>query len=307
MRRAIPALLMLLLWPSRAAAAVVNLEFKFTPFLGDPAKDVQVETVAGTARVFINGVPVATQEVRTDHVPVLFDDREIGPSVWIPMRSAGPVVRKGKNTIRVEFEPTDTKAAYRAQLRWASVMDEATEQREPGRVSATNQDAEGVDDKRATGTMVFEREFTADFVADVPWHHFPAVTELSDEDKRRLTAMLQERVGWFKPDFSALYKSLTGMRRIDVGAVRKAQCLDAAYKEGVRVAAPAADQLEFVTSGNPEVVVRQKRGELFGLDPKGFERVKGEARLCAEMTVAVVYPPQLAVVRMPNGSWEVVY
>jgi hypothetical protein len=288
-------------------AAVVNVEFKFTPFTGDPAKDDHVQTVAGTAQVFINNVPVAAQEVRKDSVPVLFEDHEIGPSVWIPMRSAGAVVRKGKNTIRIEFEPADGKAAYRAQLRWASVMDEVKEAREPGHYSGTNQDAEGVDDKKATGKVVFEREFAADFATDVPWHHFPAVTVLGDEDKQRLTAMLQERAGWFKPDFAALYKSLAGKQRIDVDAVRKAKCLDAAYKAGVRVAAPSADQLEFVTTGNPEVVVRRKSGELFALDPKAFEGIKGEAQMCAEMTVATVYPPQLVVVRMQNGGWEAVY
>ena len=32
------ALVLLLFWPSLAAAGILNVEFKFTPFLGDPAR-----------------------------------------------------------------------------------------------------------------------------------------------------------------------------------------------------------------------------------------------------------------------------
>ncbi len=306
MRRILLALLVL--WPSLVSAAVVNVEFKFTPFTGDPAKEDHVETVPGSARVFLNDVPLAEQAVRKDTVPVLFDDREIGPAVWIPMRSAGPGVRKGKNTIRIEFEPSDAAASYQAQLSWASVLDSAKEEREPGHYSGTNQDAEGADNRKATGKVVFTREFTADFATDVPWHHFPPVTALSDEDTQHLTALLQERVGWFKPDFAALYKALARREGIDVARVRKAKCLDAAYKAGVRVAAPTADQLDLVTTGHPEVVVQRKSGELFGLDRKAFEHIKGDQmQMCAGMTLSVIYPPRLIVVRMPNGGWEAVY
>ena len=107
-----------------APAAVINVEFKFTPFSGDPAKDETVTTVPGKAAVFINNVPFTEQEVREEEVPVLFEQHEVAAAVWVPMSSVGPVVRKGKNKIRIEFTPNDTTKTYRAQLRWASVMDE---------------------------------------------------------------------------------------------------------------------------------------------------------------------------------------
>ncbi len=40
------------------------------------------------------------------------------------MESAGPAVRKGRNRIRIEFDPVDAKAAYRARLSWATVTDD---------------------------------------------------------------------------------------------------------------------------------------------------------------------------------------
>lgn len=302
------ALALFLLWPSLASAAVVNVEFKFTPFTGDPAKDDHVNVVAGAAHVFLNDVPLADQEVRKDSVPVLFDDHEVAPAVWVPVRSAGPGVRKGRNTLRIEFEPSNAAAPYRAQLRWASVMDAVKEEGGPGHSTSINQGDEGVEDKQATGKVVFGREFIADFATDIPWHHFPAVTAVSDEDRKRLAALLAERAAWFKPDFTAFYKGLAAKDGIDVAAVRKMKCADAAYKAGVRVAAPAADQLELVTTGHPEVVVKRTGGDLFPFDPKILERIKGDdTQMCVGVTLAALYPPRLVVVRMSNGDWEAVY
>ena len=124
-------LLFLLLLPL-ARAAVINVEFKFTPFLGDPAKDEKVKSMPGKATIFINNLPFVEQEVREEELPVLFEEHEISPALWIPMSSVGPVVRKGKNKIRIEFTPNDGAKPYRAQFRWASVMDTATEEIEPG-------------------------------------------------------------------------------------------------------------------------------------------------------------------------------
>jgi hypothetical protein len=56
------------------------------------------------------------------------------------------------------------------------------------------------------------------------------------------------------------------------------------------------------------VVMRRKGRELFALDPKAFERIKGdEMQMCAGMTLSMVYPQQLVVVRTPSGTWEVAY
>lgn len=48
---------------------------------------------------------------------------------------------------------------------------------------------------------------------------------------------------------------LAGNERSDLAKIKKAKCVDAAYAAGVRLDAPTADQLEFVTTGNPEVDV----------------------------------------------------
>ena len=301
----------LVLLPGLAAAAVLNVEFKFTPYKGNPEKDKTVESVPGTARIFLNSVPFAEQEVRKQTLPILFDEREVSPSVWLPVESAGPAVRKGRNKIRVEFEPADAKAPYRARLAWATVTDQVTRQSTgPGSGSATNMSDSGKDDKPATGKVVFEREFTADFAADKPWHRYPAVTSLSDADKSALADLLKKRAEWFTPGFASLYKSLEdrGIERERIAQVRKAKCLDAAYAAGVRMGAPPAGELEFTTTGNPEVVVRRKGGELYTLDRKAFERIKGdEKQMCAGTTLYMVYGPQLVVVRSPAGAWEVAY
>ncbi len=293
-----------------ARAAVINVEFKFTPFVGDPAKESSVKTVPGKAAIFINNVPFAEQEVQGEEVPVVFEEHEVAPAVWLPMSSVGPVVRKGINKIRIEFTPNDPGQKYHAQLRWASVTDAATEEEEPGSIRATNQANEGVDDRPGvSGKVVFEREFTADFALDLPWHHYPAVTSLTEEDKQKITALLKERAEWFKPDFAALYKALEENESLKVEDVRKAQCLETAYQAGVRVKAPEAGELNFLTTGGPEVVVtKSSGGSLFGLDDKSFAPVKDEdTQMCAGMALAAIYPAKLIAVKRPDGGWQVVF
>ncbi len=291
-----------------APAAVINVEFKFTPFVGDPKSDT-VTTVPGKAQVFINNIRLSEQEVREDKVPVLFDEREVSAAVWVPMGSVGPMVRKGKNKIRIEFTPNDPAKTYRAQLRWASVMDEATEEAGPGTLHATNQAKQGTDDrKEVKGKLVLEREFEADFALDLPWHHYPAVSSLTEEDKQKIAALLKTRAEWFQPDFAALYKAIDENEALKVDDVRKAQCLEAVYKAGVRITAPQAGDLEFATTGGPEVVVTRKTGALFGLDEKTFAAVKDEdTQMCAGMALSMIYPARLVAVRKPKGTWEIVY
>lgn len=299
----------LMAWSSAAGAAVINVEFKFTPFVGDPTKSDSVQTVEGNAAVFINNLPISEQPVGAQEVPVLFEQREIAPSVWVPVESLGPAVRKGKNTFRIEFTPSDANAKYRAQLRWASVNDSEEREEEDGKVRATNQSDEGVEDKNASGKVVFEREFVADFADDMPWHHYPPLTALTDADQQELKALVQTRVAAFKPDFSGVYAALKGNTRVDPTKVKSAKCLDAAYKAGVRIAAASADQIEIVSTGGPAVVVRSKERPLFApTDPTTFDKIKGdEAQMCVSMALFGMYPPQLVVVRAPSGAWEVAY
>src|SRR6185369_12718474 len=98
--------LAIVLAPALVSAKVLNVEFKFAPYVGDSKSD-KVETVAGTARVFLNNVPIGEQEVQKQEVPVMFVEREIAAAVWVPVESLGPAVRRGKNTFRIDFEPTD--------------------------------------------------------------------------------------------------------------------------------------------------------------------------------------------------------
>ena len=304
-----PLIAALALWSSLAAAEVVNVEFKFTPFVGDP-KNPKVETVAGKASVFINNVLLAEQPVRKDEVPVLFDEREIAASVWLPTASLGPALRKGKNKFRIEFEPADPKAAYRAQLRWTSVTDQVTRGKTAGGATQeTNQSGAGVEDKTATGKVAFEREFVADFATDLPWHHYPAVTALSDDDKKRLASLVKQRTEAFKPNFAVAYQLLKDNKSIELAKAQEAKCLDAAYAAGVRVGAAPADQLDFATTGNPEVVVRSKNGNLYyPLDPKTFDRIKGDnLQMCVSVLFSALYPQRLVAVRAPSGEWQVVY
>jgi hypothetical protein len=311
MRKLLVALL--LSCSSLALAAVVNIEFNFTPFVGNPAKADHVESVAGKAMVFVNNVPVAEQDVDKRAVPVLFENREIGAAVWVPASSMGPALRRGKNKIRIEFVPANAKAVYDAQLRWASVTDEVTRtENEPGRVSATNQSNEGADNRKAVGKVVLEREFAADFAADLPWHHYPPVTALTDADQQALAALVAARAELFKPDFSAAYQLLKGANtpglQLDLAEIQKSRILHKGYAAGIRIAAPSADKLDFVVTGNPEVVVRGKTGNLYPIDPKAIGRIKGEElQMGLAIVLGVLYPPQLVAVRDAAGKWAVVY
>lgn len=289
-------------------AKVLNVEFKFTPFTGDVKED-HVQSVAGKARVLINNVPLPDQEVEAQSLPVMFDEREIAPAVWIPIQSLGAIVRHGKNTIRIEFTPSDTAAQYHAQLRWASVLDSVKEEDNGGARRSTNQDNEGVETKDGSGPLTFEREFTADFADDKPFHHYPPITALTDDDKTELTALVKSRVDALKPDFSAIYK-LVQQAKPDarIAQIRKAKCLDAAYAAGVRMTAPDDADLQFVTTGQPEVIIQRAEGELFSVNRDAFAKLKGdEAKMCAAMTLGMAFPARLIVVKDADGKWGVPY
>src|SRR4249919_223832 len=142
-----------LLSPSLALAGVLNVEFKFTPYTGDLQQE-HVHSVAGKARIYLNNALVAEQDVRADEVPVMFDEREVAPSVWMPAASMGPALRKGHNLLRIEFEPADPKAGYKGQLSWATVNDKAVEtDNADGSHTSSNQSGEGKEDRPAKGKL----------------------------------------------------------------------------------------------------------------------------------------------------------
>ncbi len=303
------ALALLLLAAPLASAAIINVEFKFTPFIGNPAAEDHVLSVAGKAQVFLNDVPYGVeQEVKDEQVMVLFEDHEVSPAVWMPISSAGALVRKGKNKFRIEFMPNDLAKPYRAQLRWDSVTDQATDDFAGNSGKSTNQTDGGVDDRaNVKGKVVFEHEFTADFALDLPWHHYPAVTAVNEEDKAKIVALLKKRADWFQPDFAGVYKAIEDNESFKAEDVRKAHCLEEAYKAGVRIPAPTAGDLDFLLTSGPEVVVSRKGTSLFGLDEKSLAAIKDEeAQMCAGMVLATVYPQRMGFVRKPDGTWETV-
>lgn len=303
------AFALLLLAAPLAPAAIINVEFKFTPFNGNPATEDHVTSVAGKAQIYLNNIPYGVeQEVKDEQVMVLFEDHEVSPAVWLPISSAGSLVRRGKNKFRIEFTPNDLTKTYRAQLHWDSVTDQVTDDFAGNSGKTTNQTDVGVDDRPdVKGKVVLEHEFTADFALDLPWHHYPAVTVVNDDDKTKIGALLKKRAEWFQPNFAGVYKAIEDNESLKVDDVRRAHCLEEAYKAGVRVAVPAASALDFAITGGPEVIVSRKGAALFGLDEKSLAAVKDEdAQMCAGMVLATVYPQRMGFVRKPDGTWEAV-
>jgi len=295
---------LLLFWTAAASAEIVNVEFEFTPFTGDVAEE-SVQAVPGVAHIFLNNVPIADQEIAAEEMPVMFDERKVSPSVWVPVGSLGPAVRKGKNTLRIEFEPEDAKLTYEARLHWSTVTDQTTQDE----TSSTNIGDSGVDVKKGPGPVTFEREFTADFVDDLPWHHYPPVKTLSPADRDALAGLLDARIELFKPDFSGIYAILEEDGQIKVDEVKKAKCLDALYDAGLRIGATKPGNIEMVTTGGPEVVVRAKDGMLFAPEDMSIlEKITDEdTQMCAGLALFAVFPPRLVVVKSPQGTWEVAY
>ena len=56
-------------------------------------------------------------------------------------------------------------------------------------------------------------------------------------------------------------------------------------------------------------VIRRKGGVLFKpADLGAFEKIEGqEAQMCAGIALSMVFPPQMVVVKSPDGAWQVVY
>jgi hypothetical protein len=293
--------------PAPATAGVINVEFQFTPFTGDYRTADAVVTVPGRAVVFLNGIPAGEQEIFANEVPVLFDDRQVGSAVWVPTEALGALLRKGKNTIRFEFTPTDAATKYTAHLRWSSVMDEATTTEEEGTTTSTNMANAGRDETVTSGPVSMERSFEADFAEDRPWHHFPAVTTLSAADRKALEALVEARVAAWAPDFSKTYAVLEGHGRFDAAAIRESGCLVRAYEAGARIGAPKGADLVMVTTGSAAVVIHAKEGQLFfPTDMSAFEKIEPDDQMCVGAALSALFPPRLVVAKSDKGTWEVI-
>ena len=126
-----------------------------------------------------------------------------------------------------------------------------------------------------------------------------------------LWALVAARAEVFKPDFASAYQILKGAStpglQLDLAGIQKSKILNKGYAAGVRVAPASADKLDFVVTGNPEVVVRSKTGNLYTSDPKAFARIKGdEVQMGLAIVLGILFPPQLVAVRDASGKWAVV-
>ena len=295
-------LVVLLAWPVLGWGKVLNVEFNFAPYTGDTKAD-EVQTVPGTATVYVNGIMVASQVIKQDTVPVLFDEREIAASVWVPTQSLGSLLRKGKNRIRVEFAPS-VATPYKAQLHWAQVTDQVQEEDTPGSSRSTNQANEGVETKDAKGKLTMEREFDADFATAQPWHAYPAVTTLTGDDKQK-SALAVERAGWFALDFAGIYTALAGNEGIEVAQVRAAKCLDAVTPPACASGHPRpAPTTSRPRAAPPSSCSRRARCSTTSI-AAAFEKVTDEdVQMCAGMVLGTIYQ-RLIAVRTPDGTWQV--
>lgn len=291
-----------------AIAEVVSIEFRFTPFVGDPATMDQVHTVPGMVRMLVNRVPYAEQDIPATAASVRTGDREVEPSVVFPAHLCGPALRKGTNTFQIEFYPEDGEQIYRAQLRSVVVTGPATHHAK-GKEGAAPEGSAALIDKDAKGWLTLERDFIADFAADLPWHHNPPIKSLNLKDLESLRALVRERLAAFEPDFARVYAMMEGKEGIDVAKVKEMKCLDAAYAAGVRMAAPDDHNIDFLLSGNPEVMIRAKDGLLYRpADPATINTITDPAmRSCLETAIAAAFPARFAVVRNAAGGWEIVY
>lgn len=286
-------------------AAVTNVEFTFSPYIGDTKAD-RVDIVAGKVRVFLNNVPIAEKDVEAAKAPVMFDDRQVGGPIWITAQSFGPTLRKQGNLLRIEFEPVNSKSAYKTQLRWAFVSDGTTETSSHGKHSATNMTGEGQEEKSFTGKAVLERSFDAGFAPDRPWHNYPEVTALSEADHKSLAALVQKRLDAFQPASAEAYKYMEADARVDGVELRKQKCVEKAYATGLKVKGPAAGQMDILLTGKQAVVLRAKSGRLFNpADESLFEKIKDESILrCLIPVVEVLFPERIIAVKNPSGAWE---
>ncbi|KZE32816.1 hypothetical protein EV683_103163 [Crenobacter luteus] len=143
--------------------AAGGMEFRFTPFRGDEAGSARVDVVPGVARIFLNDALHAVQALKKRPAPVDADEREVAPAVQLSLDAFASRLRRGENTLRIEFVPAEPKRRYRAQFGWR-VQDAATG---AGRFGVVTSSQSGWQTRDATGTLRFESRFeTATLDAD---------------------------------------------------------------------------------------------------------------------------------------------
>jgi hypothetical protein len=304
--------------PAAALAETVNVEVSFTPYPADPGQATEVRTVAGRVELVLNGVPMLDNPLASTRALVLDNGPsgpELSPAFWLPLRGLQPVLRRGPNLLRLRFIPADGRIRYVSQFRWVVVGDRTiTTTTAEGATLSTNQSAEGGERRAGVGPVSFEHRFEAPFARLEPWHDAPPIQALEPADRAAIQALLARRAALFAPDFSAAYAYLAALPtdrglRLDVPAMRRERCLERGHAAGVRLLAPAPDQVRLITTGSPVVVARGAGPSLFPL----ANRPGSEARLaalpddvglCVAVATGVLSPPQLLLVKGPDGQWR---
>jgi len=305
--------------PPAARADTVNVEVSFTPSPGDLGQATEVHTVAGRVELVLNGVPMLDNPLEARKALVMGtgpSGPELSPAFWLPVRGLQPVLRRGPNLLQLRFTPQDGRIHYESQFRWVVVSDRTTTTTtSEGTTLSTNQAAEGGERRQSQGPVTFEHRFEAPFAPAEPWHDAPPIQALEPADRSAILALLARRAALFSPDFSAAYASLAALPtdrglRLDVPAMRRERCLERGHAAGVRLAAPAPDQVRLITTGSPVVVARGAGPSLFPLAnlPGSEARLAAlpdDVGLCVAVVTGVLSPSQLLLVKGPQGQWRV--
>ncbi len=308
-----PALL-----PAAALAETVNVEVSFTPYPGELGQAAEVRTLAGRVEVVLNGVPMLDNPLESTKALVMGNGpsgAELSPAFWLPVRGLQPVLRRGTNRLQLRFTPNDGALRYTGQFHWVVVSDRTTTTTTAeGATLSTNQSAEGAEQLQSQGPVSFEHRFEAPFARVEPWHSDPPVVTLEPADRTAILALLSRRAALFAPDFSAAYAYLAALPadrglRFDVAAMRRERCLERGHAAGLRLAAPAAAEVRLITTGSPVVVARGVGPSLFPLAnlPGAEARLAAlpdDVSLCVAVATGVLSPPQLLLVKGPDGQWR---
>lgn len=304
--------------PAAALADTVNVEVSFTPYPGALGQATEVRTVPGQVELVLNGVPMLPYPLAATRALVLGSGPsgpELSPAFWLPLRGLQPVLRRGPNLLRLRFTPEDGRIRYVSQFRWVVVSDRTTTSTTAaGTTVSTNQAAEGGEQRESQGPVTFEHRFEAPFARVEPWHSDPPVVTLESADRAAIQGLLARRVALFAPDFSAAYAYLAALPtdrglHLDVPAMRRERCLERGHAAGVRVLAPAPDQVRLVTTGSPVVVARGAGPSLFPLAnlPGSEARLAAlpdDVGLCVAVVTGVLSPSQLLLVKGPDRQWR---
>lgn len=304
--------------PAAARADTVNVEVSFTPYPGDLGQATEVRTVAGRVELVLNGVPMLDNALEAGKALVMGSGPsgpELSPAFWLPVRGLQPVLRRGPNLLQLRFTPQDGRIHYESQFRWVVVTDRMiTTTTAEGATVSTNQAAEGVERREGVGPVSFEHRFEAPFARVEPWHSDPPVVTLESADRAAIQVLLARRAALLAPDFSAAYAYLAALPtdrglRLDVPAMRRERCLERGHAAGVRLLAPAPDQVRLITTGSPVVVARGAGPSLFPLAnlPGSEARLAAlpdDVGLCVAVVTGVLSPSQLLLVKGPDGQWR---